>query len=1188
MSVSCGTTRRFPITIEDIEQDFASSSDSEPNVQDECGGEPPSTGRENVNDAAHEDGDEESRSLQDLLESAEERYLEASHAGEDPTETRDNTIRWQVDRTYGQHYYKWDKFIDRTEEEGFDGQKALELLQRPVAIDYGNEESTGSGPVHIDDMIYPKFYLDFISIVGRPMRPITRPCEGFFENVEVSLRAWHASYSAKHTPKLPFDLKGRTFRIATASSREHWYIVMHPNGGETEPSGKTAGERGTAMARHHAEAMASYFREVFNMAGLSGSGIDDVWVLGGERTKKIPLNKWTKFQYQFVQSWGSHVERYSYDSFWVDNKPCFHAFDYGANIEIEVTGRVADLAPEDYINADGEEETEEETEEEAEEVMAEQTEQPGEESLFVDDTESPGRIGSSPEEETEDADTQGDNATAANRRVNSTEREAARARNGAAAEEELYGSGLRSLRVGLEEKYALDDIETVSYALAVNLNCIEAAEGSRRAGQVACMLADRNEVAKEYHSNRDYRFYPLGFHPAYGNFSSPEPPFFLSRGPLNRIKHNMSCENDGADVVSFGYFQAYNSGLKQSIRDRPDELLASKGLATAALTVPSADVARSVRVRTKQKKLFSHLHGDLTPENPEASTPFAREKAFIERAIHNNEFAFRVELVIEFRVRDLVRPRRTFHYIIRPIFQLMRFFLQETDQYVPMLRRFPPAVFPGILAAFSGVFELAVEEMRQRYVDQGRQGLGLALSEGVAALDRLGHYGLTGDTSVLVPKIFSLTQTMDSLRKAAWPYINPEVLDLRRGTGKIHRGKWPKLSDGRPVLMHAAALAFHYGNEIAANRHSQLWFAEMGGQSIGSMSSANEFLESLFREVWVPETRAFLSLQIHRTLTRRARSSGPAPTQRALDMLRAWQEDEAAFTAALMTHDLLLREPGKETKIVPEMVRKSFGKALRDAVQDKVLSKAWAFAPTHATWPAVLRAALQHTGENAVTAAQWDMGIASAMMRAGIGWVPGKYRGRLTHTRAHRLVGEALSAKTLAARPGGLKRALLEADEQEERRKRVKKSRIEFGCEVPFTQVPRMVQEGFARLDKNFVSGNQRIREHYQVARMCLEKSIEESLVSLMLMIAVTCGSSTETPGVDDKVSLEDQKMTVVEHKEPKQLTAALVTRMLWYLKPDEFPWVKDNGMVLRIPEMTQKIGKKKAVTRLASQPGAC
>ena len=37
-----------------------------------------------------------------------------------------------------------------------------------------------------------------------------------------------------------------------------------------------------------------------------------------------------------MESWPEHVARHSYDAFWVENEPVFHAYDYGANIEIEV------------------------------------------------------------------------------------------------------------------------------------------------------------------------------------------------------------------------------------------------------------------------------------------------------------------------------------------------------------------------------------------------------------------------------------------------------------------------------------------------------------------------------------------------------------------------------------------------------------------------------------------------------------------------------------------------------------------------------------------------------------------------------------------------------------------------------------------------------------------------------------
>ena len=112
------------------------------------------------------------------------------------------------------------------------------------------------------------------------------------------------------------------------------------------------------------------------------------------------------------------------------------------------------------------------------------------------------------------------------------------------------------------------------------------------------MLADRNMVAKEYSRPCDLTFYPLAFHPAYRNFSSPEPPAFLTDNLLAILKDNMSFENDGADVLSCGYFQAY-SNIKRSIRHAPDDLLVTKGIATAALTLPESEIKISARTRNK-------------------------------------------------------------------------------------------------------------------------------------------------------------------------------------------------------------------------------------------------------------------------------------------------------------------------------------------------------------------------------------------------------------------------------------------------------------------------------------------------------------------------------------------------------------------------------------------------------------
>ncbi len=54
-----------------------------------------------------------------------------------------------------------------------------------------------------------------------------------------------------------------------------------------------------------------------------------------------------------------------------------------------------------------------------------------------------------------------------------------------------------------------------------------------------CLLADRSRVAAAYGNPRETTFYPLAFHPRYGNFSSKRPPEFLS-DLLTVLRDNMS------------------------------------------------------------------------------------------------------------------------------------------------------------------------------------------------------------------------------------------------------------------------------------------------------------------------------------------------------------------------------------------------------------------------------------------------------------------------------------------------------------------------------------------------------------------------------------------------------------------------------------------------------------------------
>ncbi|EXL38919.1 hypothetical protein FOCG_18451 [Fusarium oxysporum f. sp. radicis-lycopersici 26381] len=766
------------------------------------------------------------------------------------------------------------------------------------------------------------------------------------------------------------------------------------------------------------------------------------------------------------------------------------------------------------------------------------------------------------------------------------------------------------LREALEAKYNLDNISHVSYALAVDVHCTASnvcpgTEG--RGGPPVCLLADRNRVAGEFYGS-NYTFYPLGFHPAYGNFTSDRPPAFLDSDLFTVMKENMSHQNQGADVLSFGFFQGY-SNLKRSIRHGPHDLLASHGLATAALTIPSTEAQRTARLKDKQQRLLAQVRGRLTPDNPGASTPFARERQRVEAAMQANEFAFRFEQVISIDAPRLVRRRRNFSSVLQPIFQLMRLFLKEKQLYAGILRRFSPDIFPGVMVAFAKVMEAAIAEMDRRFREAGSKGLGMALSEGVAALDRLGNFCFTGDPRVLPTKVMRLLGTMDSLKTCGWPFISPRMLDIREGRGLVNLVGWPQLSNGRPVLMHVASLEYHYDRTVASNRHSQLWFAELGGRSIDGMDRMTTFLHEVFRDLWVPETIAFIARQVRRGLNRGIRSGGRSgvgahgdtdtsneESAQAMVALEAWETREGPFRTSnfekLSAEVLKFDDRSTEESKIVLKTRRDFAEEMFVALMEggrKGHPGVESIAPTHSTWPSILRAAIQHTRGAFATRAQWISGIAAAMVSASIEWVPGSHRRRLTHQQVVQLVGAAASATVLAARPDSLKRRALEA---EARRsvdsvgvKRAKiRPRIDLGCKIPFKQIPDIVERGFTEIRRLFAKGDQGVLSHYCAAYCCLTECLEDPLCDLMLILTLTITASSATPEVRPNTK---GFSATTKRRDPALLAANMVTRMLWFLRPDAFPWDKDrDDSVLRVSEMTKKIEHKGVNNRMLRELG--
>lgn len=329
------------------------------------------------------------------------------------------------------------------------------MLHRLHTIDYGSRQA-GLKVANAGDEYHPLFFLDYISVVGRPLKPITRASGRFFDNVTVTFKDWQMPYTRKHQYKLPFDLENRTFRIALAATRETWFIVLHPIAAPAvellssrcERLKKQAqSSRLSALKRHHAEALASYVKEVFLSGGFMGERIEPSWTLNSPLSQKLTCNKWTMFQERFMEDWPQHVGRHSYDIFWAQNQPVFHAYDYGANIEIKVSDALQSLQKETCLRPD--DDSAEGSDDSSDSGLDDG-------SISQADEGNPGPC-EPPTQTHLDDDWHLDSSPADN----------------------LYSDGLRELSTELDQKYDLNNISCISYALAVDLHCLDSGSSDR-------------------------------------------------------------------------------------------------------------------------------------------------------------------------------------------------------------------------------------------------------------------------------------------------------------------------------------------------------------------------------------------------------------------------------------------------------------------------------------------------------------------------------------------------------------------------------------------------------------------------------------------------------------------------------------------------------------------------------------
>lgn len=198
------------------------------------------------------------------------------------------------------------------------------------------------------------------------------------------------------------------------------------------------------------------------------------------------------------------------------------------------------------------------------------------------------------------------------------------------------------------------------------------------------------------------------------------------------------------------------------------------------------------------------------------------------------------------------------------------------------------------------------------------------------------------------------------------------------------------------------------------------------------------------------------------------------------------------------------------------MIRRDYARQLYLALVErgkdtgtKSFLKIRAVSSVHATWPSLIKAAIEDSSTSKMQAEQWIGSIATALLSTGIEWVPGSYGRKLSHLWAVRFVGlppTPISTSTFTKRPDNLKRAAMEAEARMAANlsgpKRVKRQRIDFGCKIPFERVPDPVQAGFNEVRR--YNEDRKVLDHYATAYCCLESCLGDPLCDVMLILVLT------------------------------------------------------------------------------------
>lgn len=248
-----------------------------------------------------------------------------------------------------------------------------------------------------------------------------------------------------------------------------------------------------------------------------------------------------------------------------------------------------------------------------------------------------------------------------------------------------------------------------------------------------------------------------------------------------------------------------------------------------------------------------------------------------------------------------------------------------------------------------------------------------------------------------------------------------------------------------------------------------------------------------------------------------------------------------------------------------DFARELYRTCMRRAVDGESMGRN--VSSTHATWIHLLRGAIQHTSERALTENDWIGVIMRATVDAGIEWMPATWGQKLTSHRVVYLGGAARNRAVILAPAGSLQRAAVEAGQRLAEvgpSQRATRRVIDLGGSViPFKTIPDRIQAGLEKfvLDQRRTRGTKLTTlNHYQYAMNVLLECLGDYRCDIILIIALTLAASSEMPCVKaERVDADSSRIhsyfdICTPRKDADMFALSVVTRMLWDLKPASFP----------------------------------